>query len=177
MNKGLLSFWICLSIRCLIYLMSENCEKWQRWHPQMSCFVHNPKIFSLLEERNQEISSTSWNQRIFRVFFSQINQNDCLWKYFHRRYIVWVCVESAEHYSQETPFNWLDLWMGSEILCAHYFKSQHIIMNLSTSSMGKLQQLHFCFVHNPKICIQSTVIEEDRNQKISHSYQIRLLIN
>lgn len=50
------------------------------------------------------------------------------------------------------------------------FKSQHFIINLSISFMDKLQQLHFV-LSTTQIYFQFTVLEEDRNQKISHIYQ------
>ena len=40
----------CVCPRAYVIKMSQN----PRWHPQMSSFVHNPKIFSLFSQRTQE---------------------------------------------------------------------------------------------------------------------------
>ncbi len=45
------------------------------WHPQMSCFIHNPKIFTLLSERTKETRKyshlRSQNERIWPVFLKK----------------------------------------------------------------------------------------------------------
>ena len=51
-----------------------------RQRPQMSCFVHNPKIFSLLSEGSKETRKYSHlrglNQRIMTFFLKKITQTD-----------------------------------------------------------------------------------------------------
>ena len=52
LSVNVLIIFFNYSTSCLVYKMSESGAKMlsqsPRWRPQMSCFVHNPKIFSLL---------------------------------------------------------------------------------------------------------------------------------
>ena len=58
--------------------MSISVSQSPRQRPQMSCFVHNAKIISLLSERRKESKTysllRSWNQRILTYFLKPMNR-------------------------------------------------------------------------------------------------------
>ncbi len=61
-----------------------------RWRPQMSCFVHNPKIFSLLSQRTKETRNIHISEaeiREFGLFF--LKNNLSLQLYTQYWFICW----------------------------------------------------------------------------------------
>ena len=62
----------CVKCQKMVKHVNECFPKSPRWRPQMSCFVHNSKIFSFLSQRREETRTyshlTRWHHTSLPVF-------------------------------------------------------------------------------------------------------------